>query len=201
VIEGDDGRSVSLQQAVHDARKELEVYLMAREGEGPRDVEHENRVLDATGTDFEALDRQASTLLRIKEIEGAVVLAEISHKQRLTPSERHWEERVLGLEQLLAIWKRKWDGMSYWQERRLRMELGLMVSERDWREYSEHVAFGETLRDGVTMLFSWLEGVRVPDDVAVVLSLSRRATNIAVDVSIGLERLRVSKIPSTYTST
>jgi hypothetical protein len=45
------------------------------------------------------------------------------------------------------------------------------------------------------MLFSWVEGVWVPRDVAVVLKLSRRATSIAIDVSTGLERLWIYKHP------
>jgi hypothetical protein len=189
--ESESAQSNMLEQAMDAARKELEVHLSAREDVEGWDAERESRILDATGTDFEALDHQARTLRRIQDLQGAVVLAEILHRGRLTSCETHWEERVLSLERLCDFWKRKWNGMAYWHERRLRMEMGLMVSQQDKHEYSEHIDFGITLLDGVRMLFSWIEGIRVPDDVAVVLGLSRRATNIAIDVSTGLERLRV----------
>jgi hypothetical protein len=51
----------------------------------------------------------------------------------MSPTERHWEESVLSLEQLCEGWKQKWDGMAFWEERCRIIELRKVVHEREWR--------------------------------------------------------------------
>jgi hypothetical protein len=164
---------------------------MAAQEEDARWEEQEARILDATGTDFEDIDHHTSILDRINVLRRELALTVGSSEERLTTPEEHWEECVLVLEMLCDVWKWKWDGMSDWDEFRRTMQVSLLVLESDRREYEEHVDFGLMLLHASRMLFSWVEGIRVPDDVASVLRLSRRATNVAVVVSIGLEWLRV----------
>jgi hypothetical protein len=161
--------------------------------EDARQEEQESRILDATGPEFDDLDHHACILRRIEDLRRATALTTVVHKDEAIIPQEHWEERVLTLERLCDVWKREWHGMSHWEERRCMMEESSQASECDQRAYNKHVEFGLTLLHASQILFSWVEGIRVPNDVASILSLSRRATNVAIVVSIGLERLRVEK--------
>jgi hypothetical protein len=150
------------------------------------------RMLDAVGTSLEDLENHDMVLGRMKALERATTLAQAALRAKLCPRGAHWDKRVDELERLLDYWKRKWDGMAHWAERRHMMETGLLV-DGERKEYEQHIECGTTILNGSHMLFSWLEGVRIPEDLALVSSLYCRSTNIAVEVSTGLERLSIYK--------
>jgi hypothetical protein len=168
------------------------------------------RMLDAVGVSLEDLEYHDSVLGRMKALGRATTLAQAACRAQLCPRGAHWDKRVDELEKLLDHWRRKWDkrvdeleklldhwrrkweGMAHWAERRHMMETGLLVEE-EIREYEQHVEYGITILNGSQMLFSWGEGVGIPEDLALVISLYRRSINIAIEVSTGLERLSIYK--------
>jgi hypothetical protein len=150
------------------------------------------RMLDAVGISLEDLEHHDMVLGRMKALGRATTLAQAASRAKLCSRGMHWDKRVDELERLSDHWRRKWDGMSHWAERRHMMENGLLTDEEE-REYEQHIEYGVTILNASHMLFSWLEGVGIPEDVALVISLYRRSTNIAVELATGLERLRVYK--------